>query len=138
MCEEADWAAEHAYILIGNVLLRQITTPQGGHMSPPTAIAHSMMLVHLKYLRLESQFHAALHTNPTRATKIRDVISLLQNCVCQYMDDVACHFPYLRNHPYTLEVATLALSEVHDTIPLLSGTATFPSPLQLIREVDGP
>ena len=134
MYEEAFWCADNAYIRIGKLIAKQLKLPQGYQMSPPLAIAHSIMLVHIKYLRLK----AAGILEPDRLNMINAVIRLLSSCVAQYMDDVAAHFPYLLSRPDTHYAALFAMSEVHDLSPILTGLPTYPHPLQLIKEVDGP
>lgn len=130
----AMWTADHAFICMGDHVIKQLTAPQGAHLSPALAQTHSLVLVHYKYLRLCSVAEA----RPELAPTVRRVIKLLCNCVVQYMDDVAATFPYLTNSPESLHAALFAMSEVHDSMPYLSRMPTFPPPLQLLREVDGP
>ena len=128
---QAQFNTKNAYIRIGNDLAKQNTLAQGEHGSPLGAQCVSLMDIDLKHLRL---LHMARGpTTPLTCTVTR-VTRLLCVCVAQLMDDIATLIPYFTDDPTTISDADMAISEIYDERPTLTGVPTFPAPLILEKQ----
>ena len=141
--EELRWVVANAYIRIGNKVTLQLTVPQGAHVSPSLAMALVIVHVAMKIERLLTMggVSALPLLDPAgwrTANIFLRVARLLMTCVAEYVDDVGALIPIVLDAPTTLLEAALALSEIQDLCPVLSGIPTFPPPLVLKREVAGP
>lgn len=133
--EQCEWATRHAYIRIGDAIVRQVTIPQGEHGSPFVAQCVSVMHIDLKFLRLQ---HLSKN-DPSEFLRARAsrVTTLLCETTAMLMDDIASLIPYfLDDHDSEMD-AMYALGEIYNATPTVSGMPTFPPPLELAKQLDG-
>ena len=138
-----EWVTDNSYITIGNSTAKQLMLPQGARASPPLAIALGLYLVHQQLQRLLNPLgYTKLPTLSgrewTQAPQRLRVARLFASCVRQYIDDVGSLTPVLSGVPSTTDDADLLLDLLEHPTPLLTGHPTFPAPLSLELQTDGP
>ena len=119
--------------------------PQGARASPPHAIALGIHLVALQllrllhplgYERLPTLTDAAWVTAPQR---LRVACLFAHDIVVrQYIDDVGSLSPVIAGVASIAEDAALLVDLLEGDLPVLTGMPTFPSPLSLELQGDGP
>lgn len=140
---QMEWVTANSYITIGDSTAKQLMLPQGARASPPLAIALGIHLVALQLQRLLSPLgYDRLPTLPAArwaaAPQRLRVARLFARVVRQYIDDVGSLCPIITNVPSTSDDVALLMDLLENDVPVLTGMPTFPAPLSLELQTDGP